>query len=223
MPCKLLKSIGSFWLWICCINANLYCLSSVTHAFLFRQDLGKWRHIWQRGFRFSHSSNLPLRSKCCHICINHYQSLVPFLSFTKHKRKTLPAVISVLELIGAHFNFLRQNFHFLQKTSKPWPVRLKLRENLFAAPPHWMGSFLFCSPKSNTENVSMLHIPVLCAAHQNSAIHLAAFIGTKHLLYTEELMKFVQKCSWVTQVKLNLCVNKILSFFSSDGKDFKST
>lgn len=159
MPCKLLKSIGSFWYWTCCINANWCCFISVKQAFLFRQDLGKWRHIWQRGFRFSYSSNLPLRSKSCRICINHYQSLVLFLSFTKYKRKSLPAV---LELIGVHFKFLRQNFHFLQKPSKPRPVLPKAQRKPLCCTSPLAGKLPLLQPQE--------HLRKCChVAHSNPA------------------------------------------------------
>lgn len=67
-------------------KCKLVLLNLIYWCYSFQTGLGETRHLQLRGFRFRHSSNLPLRKKCCHIYISHYQSLVLFYTFTKYKR-----------------------------------------------------------------------------------------------------------------------------------------
>lgn len=185
LPCKLLKSIGSFWFWTCCINVNWHCLSSVAYAFLFRQGLGKWRHVWKRGFRFSHLSNLPLRSKSCHFCINHYQSLVLFISFTSNtEEKVFQQWSQCWSWLVSTSIFWDRTLISLWKTSKPQPVLPKAQRKPLCSTSPLSGKLPLLQLQGQLRKC--FHV-----AHCNPACCIHRY---KNLLYTEELMKFDQKC-----------------------------
>lgn len=136
------------------------------------------------------------------------------------KKHSVQAVVSMLEAMGFHSNFLRQTFHFLLLQTLT-PSCLKPKESLFAVPSTQLGTILFCSPTSSSECAGTLHISILHATHQNSAINIAAFTGSKHLLFTEQLMKCVQKCSFmlftrVIRTKLKIWVNKLFFFLTGE-------